>query len=423
MTFDLSSITDSLLNLVSSQWSTAPIWTELGAGGFKAPTPIPTFSGLAPDQANTQSGPQLGLYLYHIETNHAAESLFWQPQLADPSVTGQPVRFIPQALDAFYLLYSYSEGNWIEEQQLMSVALRVFHTQPIVRSPTGVSPAWELTLTPEHRSYDELSRLWQATTAPLRMSLVYRAAVVFLEPDQIAPDPNLVEQVNLTVNPVELDPSETPTLLTTTRQLSYVAPGGTTVTATSSPATVTQGQTLTLIAKNLGGADFSDVYLLAANGDELDVTSWLVPSEATPTSWALKLPDPTPPPVQPVPPPGIYQLRVGSGTVGAIGSFRSPSITVAVAPWVDPSMGPTLTPGTTHTVEAGGLIPSQTTVWVGTVQLQQISSSSPSEGQIYIDPTGSSLTFNPPAGTPGTLQPLAIQVDQIPADPALWVQF
>ena len=48
---------------------------------------------------------------------------------------------------------------------------------------------WELTLTMEHRSYDELSRLWQATTAPLRMSLVYRAAVVFLDPAQPAPAP------------------------------------------------------------------------------------------------------------------------------------------------------------------------------------------------------------------------------------------
>ena len=52
----------------------------------------------------------------------------------------------------------------------------------------------------EHRSYDELSRLWQATTAPLRLSVIYRAAVVFLKPDDpvaAAPD---VEAVQLTVN-------------------------------------------------------------------------------------------------------------------------------------------------------------------------------------------------------------------------------
>ena len=65
----------------------------------------------------------------------------------------------------------------------MSVALRIYHANPIVRSDPGVPVPWELTLTVEHRSYDELSRLWQATTVPLRMSLVYRAAVVFIDPD------------------------------------------------------------------------------------------------------------------------------------------------------------------------------------------------------------------------------------------------
>ena len=47
----------------------------------------------------------------------------------------------------------------------MSVALRIFHANPIVRSAPGAAVPWELTLTMEHRSYDELSRLWQATTA------------------------------------------------------------------------------------------------------------------------------------------------------------------------------------------------------------------------------------------------------------------
>jgi hypothetical protein len=36
----------------------------------------------------------------------------------------------------------------------------------------------------EHRSYDELSRLWQATTVPLRLGVVYRAAVLFITPDE-----------------------------------------------------------------------------------------------------------------------------------------------------------------------------------------------------------------------------------------------
>ena len=57
-----------------------------------------------------------------------------------------------------------------------------------MRSATGVTPAWQLTLTMEHRSYEELSGLWQAMAAPLRLGVVYRAAVVFLS-GETAPAP------------------------------------------------------------------------------------------------------------------------------------------------------------------------------------------------------------------------------------------
>ena len=50
MTLDLSAVTDSLIGLVKSQWTTAPIWTELGGGGA-GPTFTPNFTGLAPDAA------------------------------------------------------------------------------------------------------------------------------------------------------------------------------------------------------------------------------------------------------------------------------------------------------------------------------------------------------------------------------------
>jgi hypothetical protein len=424
MTLDLSSVTDALLDLVSNDWSAAPIWTELGAGGFTSSSiPVPTFTGLAPDQAITQSGPQLGLYLYHVETNHASEALFWQPQLMDPSLTGEPVRFLPLALDAYYLLYAYSEDQWIEEQQLMSVALRVFHTQPIVRSPAGVTTPWELTLTPEHRSYDELSRLWQATTAPLRMSLVYRAAVIFLDPDQTNEASNLVQQVNLTVNSMELDPPNPPTLVSTTRSLTYTAPGGTTVTQTLSPASMAEGQTITVLAESLGSAAYSDVYLVDGTGNETDITPWVNPAQATSTSLSLQPPSLTSAMTPVVPPPGIYQLALGSGTLGAVGSFRSQSLLVGVAPWVDPSTGPTLAAGTAHTVNASGLTVGATTVLVGTTTLQVISTGSPAAGQVFINSTGTQLILNPPAGAPGTLQPLVVQVNQVQADPALWVQF
>lgn len=421
MSLDLSSITDALLDLVSSQWTAAPIWSELGAGGFASPAPAPNFTGLAPDQAVGQSGPQLGLYLYHIETNHAAEALFWQPPLLDPSLPGQPVSFLSMALDAYYLLYAYSDGNWIEEQQLMSVALRVFHTQPVVRSPTGVTPPWELTLTPEHRSYDELSRLWQATTAPLRMSLVYRAAVVLLDPDQLTASTNLVSQVDTSVTVFPPPPANPPTLTFTVRQLTVVEPGGTSTTTTLSPASAAEGQTLVVTGTGIDAPGFSGVYVTDSAGNETDVTSWVV-GATTPSSLTLQLPATGSAVTPAVPPPGIYRLSLGSGPPGAAGSLRSLGLELAIAPWVDPTPGPTLPAGTTQTVTGAGLVPGETTVLVGTTALATSTTTSPGPGEVYVDPTGTSLVVNPPTQAPGTVQPLVVQVNQVPADPALWVQ-
>ena len=82
----------------------------------------------------------------------------------------------------------------------MSVALRIFHANGVVRSDSTPTPAWQLTLTMEHRSYDELSRLWQATTVPLRLGVIYRAAVLFLTPDEPDAGAKEVETVNAILN-------------------------------------------------------------------------------------------------------------------------------------------------------------------------------------------------------------------------------
>ena len=112
----------------------------------------------------------------------------------------QPVSYLPLALDLYYLLNAFSETSYAEEQQAMSIALRIFHANAVVRSDSSPDPAWQLTLTMEHRSYDELSRLWQATTAPLRLGVVYRAAVLFLKPDEPVDGAKEVETVRATVN-------------------------------------------------------------------------------------------------------------------------------------------------------------------------------------------------------------------------------
>jgi hypothetical protein len=178
MILDVSAVTDSLINVVKSAWGAAPIWAELGAAG---PTFTPTFTGLAPDAVRLGSGPQLSLFLYHVELNNAQESMFWDSSMvgaAEPATA-----YMPMALNLYYLLSSFCEASYAEEQQAMSVAMRIFHGHPILASDTTANPAWTLNLTMERRSYDELSLLWQATTAPLRLGVVYRAAVMFIGPD------------------------------------------------------------------------------------------------------------------------------------------------------------------------------------------------------------------------------------------------
>jgi hypothetical protein len=293
MTLDLSAVTDSLIGLVKSQWTAAPIWAEIG-GSPAGPAFTPNFTGLAPDAARQEPGPQLSMYLYHAEPDNAQEALFWQAQMLDGAAA--PTRFLPLALNLFYLLFAYSESSYTEEQEAMSVALRIFHANPIVRSEPGVQPPWELTLTMEHRSYDELSRLWQATTAPLRMSLVYRAAVAFIEPDPVpAPAPQATS-FTVAANPVTLPlpvpgAAGFPALYGTFRDGSYLAPTGLTVPFSQSPATVAPGQTAWLTGSELGAPGVTDrVYLLPPAGAEIEVTAWIVAAQSSTAKFVLTLP-------------------------------------------------------------------------------------------------------------------------------------
>jgi hypothetical protein len=418
MTLDLSAITDSLIGLVKSQWTTAPIWSELGG----SPTFAPSITGLSPDAARQQPGPQLGMYLYHVESDNARETLFWQPQLATVP-RGAPTRFLPLALDLYYLLFAYSETSYSQEQEAMSVALRVFHANPIVRSEPGAAMPWELSLTMEHRSYDELSRLWQATTAPLRMSLVYRAAVAFIDPDP-APAPAVpAASYSVAVNPAPAPgPAGFPVVSGTSRDGSYAAPGGT-VPFTQSPATMVPGQAAALLGANLGVTGISDhVYLLPpAGGAETDITAWAVTEDSSAARFALAAPASAGMAPAGTPAPGVYQLRVGSGPAGAAGATRSNSTAISIAARVDPPAGgPLLTGPPPFTVTGAGFVPGATEVLAGAVTLAA-TTSGPGPGEVSVGSAGTSFAFSPPAGPAGTVVPVRVRVNGVESDPAVWV--
>jgi hypothetical protein len=421
MTLDLSAVTDSLIGLVKSQWTTAPIWAELG-GSLGGPTFTPNFTGLAPDVARQQPGTQLSMYLYHVEPDNAQEALFWQAQMLG-TAAGEPTRFLPLALNLFYLLFAYSQTSYTEEQEAMSVALRIFHTNPIVRSEPGASPPWELTLTMEHRSYDELSRLWQATTAPLRMSLVYRAAVVFIDPDPMPSPPPAATSLSVAAEPAQLPlggPGGFPAVLGTFRDGSYTGPTGLAVPFSQSPATVAAGQTVWLMGSDLGVTGISDqVYLLPpTGGEEADVTAWAVAADSSAAKFVLTLPPVVGTPPTATPAPGVYQLQAGGVSPSAP---RTGSVPVSIAAYVDPAAGPVLAGPGPFTVPGAGFIPGATEVLVGAAALAS-TSSVPAAGEFRVDPSGTSLSFMPPPGPSGTTAPLRVRVNGIESDPALWVR-
>jgi hypothetical protein len=431
MTLDLSAVTDSLIALVKSQWTTAPIWTEL-AGSPRGPTFTPNFTGLAPDAARQESGPQLSLYLYHVEADNAREALFWQPQMLG-APGGEPTRFLPLALNLFYLLFAYSQTSYIEEQEAMSAALRIFHASPIVRSEPGVAVPWELSLTMEHRSYDELSRLWQATTAPLRMSQVYRAAVVFIDPDTTPAPPRPTSSFSVTAAPVPAPhpspgPAGYPVIVGTFREASYLGPAGAAVPFSQSPATMAAGQTAWLLGSDFGRAGVSDhVYLLPpAGGAEVDVTAWVSAAGSSAAKFVLTIPPAAGSAPAGAPEPGVYQLRVGSGTLGPPGGTRSGSTPVSIAarvnpPEASPPAGTVLTGAPPFTVTGTGFVRGATEVLVGTAALTE-TTASPAPGEVSIGPAGGSFSFSPPPGTAGTVLPVRVRVNGVESDPAVWVR-
>jgi hypothetical protein len=403
MTLDLSAITDTLINMVKNSWDSAPLWAELDAGAGSPPAPptpsfTPNISGLAPDVLGQESGPQLSLFLYHIEANNAVESLHWAPQiLSSTTGPGQPVRFLPFALNLYYLMSAFSQDNYHWEQEAMSVALRIFHANPIIRSPIGSLP-WELTLTMEHRSYDEMSRLWQASTAPIRLSVIYRAAVVFLDPDTLPPPAPDTTSFNVAVEQAAPAAPGTVEMFGTFRRVSYVGPAGP-VSFTQAPATVAPGQQVWLMGAGLTGAPIT---LVSEAGVATDISGWVVAADSTATRVVLQVPDTAGSPPGPPPATGRYQVRVGGDLAP-----------LSLAAYVDPSGGPVLPNSPSISLTGEGFVAGATEVLVGTNPVPA--------SQITVGAGGASLTFPTPVGTSGTVAPISVLVQGIESDPALWV--
>lgn len=196
---DLSIVTDRLIKQLKACTAASHLWVEdrvTTSVASAAPFTI-HYTGLPPDIAETLGDCHLSVYLFHVAPDRFNRNTF--PR-------GGRSREIPEqplGLTLYYLLSAHSKKSYVQEQQAMSIALKCFHDHPIITATVSIDGRGEeFTLTMEGQSVDEIGRLWQATASPLRLSAVYRASVVFLEPEEPThPEPKLVLRPQVTAYP------------------------------------------------------------------------------------------------------------------------------------------------------------------------------------------------------------------------------
>jgi len=398
-------------------------------------------TGLMPDVSRKDGTSILNLNLLHVGR--------------DPFYRNTPIQTVgaqlnaaqPLSLNLSYLLTSYSEKNWHLEQYLMSVALQYFHANPIY-----VGPSFEFTITVQADSIEEMSRLWQAITMPIRLSSLFRVAIVFLEPaEPPVGDSRMPTEIVVSVGPdlglVDPVPEPAPELYELGMQEALrVPPTATDVTdLTVVPAQpcVVVGQTVRLRGSGLDQANASDVFL----SQTAPPAEWPLPPAwviTDPTlSGAINAADEiavifdakdmlyaatpaTNTVLTNTPLPGAYQIKVGN----SISGFRSNALPILIGPV---ALGVTaattvLAPDATntYTFQANGLIAGQTQVLLDQTALTIGAAVGPGVATVTIQSgaTPGSISFQLPAGglTPLAYMQVRFIVNQVEAPPAWWIQ-
>jgi hypothetical protein len=425
--YDLSIITDALKQIIIDALNASPLF------GGGPPNFSVSVTGQHPQQPPTNSDCDLNLYLFHLTENKFLKNAFWTPSMISgqpPGPPRQPVAYQPLCLDLFYLLSAQSTTSYIHEQQVMSIAMRALHEHGTVTlatpTPTGVATS-EVSVGLESPTWDEMSRLWQALTVPLRTTAQYRVGVAMLMPETGLTDQLPPTVWMLAAGPAaDTDPSR-PVLYGTSRRVGYAAPAGATefdqtpASTAPAPAPVT-GQEFFLRGRGL--ADTDVVYLVTYQPDgtetETDVTSWkrplVPPYPAVPVDG---VPFVLRPPVTPpgdCPPPGRYGLRVGRPSDPG---WRSDTVPFTVAPWIDPTGGPLCTASSgIYTLTVANVPAAGADLRLGTAPLSRITSGTPAGGQWLA--SGATVTFAAPTGLPTGQYAVRLRAGDIEADPAQW---
>ena len=404
-------------------------------------------NGIMPAVTRTDGTSVLSLYLLHV-----GRDPYWRNTPVQGSLA-QPNQRQPLSLSLSYLLTSYSDRNWALEQLLMSIALDYFHTNPIYHTSS-----LEFTVTVEADTIEEMSRLWQAIAVPIRLSTLFRVAVVFLAPSQPPfPDARPPVEVTLSVAPDLNAPPPTPLPPPQLFELAVetqfrvppgsifdpdaapvFTPSGSAPTAINTPPVVVGGQTVRVRGSGLNQADAAAVYL-SSGGSEWPLnlaTNYferLFGTSASGTAGdADELVFETPATYAALPAPGTaltatplpaaFTITVGN----AVTLTRSNALPITFAPTVT-NIGPgesVLAPDATnvYTFTASGLIAGETSIFIESTPLTIGAAAAP--GIATVDVATGTITFmlpNPSGFASKTYVRLRINVNDIEAPPSWWV--
>lgn len=192
---DLSIVTALLVKELEDCVAASKLWDENTPANQNVVKHKPKVTGLAPDLVRQKiDGTYISLYLFHVAPEKSHRNTYpiqnFEARDKDNNVVNslavdQQIPQQPLPLTLYYLLSAQSD-NYEYEQQAMSIAMKCLHEHPIlVATVPRDKRKQEFTLTIEPESVDEIGRLWQSTSTPLRLSAVYRASVIFLKPEEI----------------------------------------------------------------------------------------------------------------------------------------------------------------------------------------------------------------------------------------------